>query len=124
MSYTVQGGALLPERYKLTTTSATTLIDPDKSGVLLLSIVAVEIAGATPTLTLDIYDGTTTYYLQNAVAMTAKQRLQIDLLIPLKVGEKLRATASAANQIDVHVTYSPRDATAQGTGSFVPLNQR
>jgi hypothetical protein len=123
MTYTVQGGALLPKRVKLTTTSATTLLDPDKSGALLLSIVAVEIAGATPTLTLDIYDGTTTYYLQNAVAMTAKQRLQIDILVPLKVGEKLRATASAADQIDIHVTYSPRDATALG-GNYVPLNQR
>ena len=122
MTYTVNGGALLPGRVKLTTTGATTLVDPAKSGVLLLSIVAVEIAGATPTLTLDIYDGTTTYYLQNAVAMTAKQRLQIDILVPLKVGEKLRATASAANQIDIHVTYSPRDAKAQG--NFVPVNQR
>ena len=124
MSYTVNGGALLPKRTKLTTTAATTIYDPDRSPGLLLSIIAVEIAGATPTLTLDIYDGTTTYYLQNAVAMTARQRLQIDILVPLKVGEELRATASAANQIDIHVTYSPRDATALGGGSFVPLNQR
>lgn len=117
MSYTVQGGSLLPKRVKLTTTSATALYDASKSSALLVSIIAVEIAGATPTLTLDIFDGTTTYYLQNAVAMTAKQRLQIDLLVPLKVGEQLRATASAANQIDVHITYSPRDATALGTYS-------
>lgn len=123
MSYTVNGGSLLPKRAKLTTTAATTILDPDKSGALLLSIIAIEIAGATPTLTLDIFDGTTTYYLQNAVAMTARQRLQIDILVPLKVGEKLRATASAANQIDIHITYSPRDATALG-GNFVPLNQR
>jgi hypothetical protein len=124
VSYTVNGGVLLPKRVKLTTTSATTLHDADRSGALILSIIAVEIAGATPTLTLDIYDGTTTYYLQNAVAMTAKQRLLIDLLVPLKVGEKLRATASAADQIDVHITYSPRDATSQAGGTFIPLNQR
>lgn len=124
MSYTAIGGALLPKRVKLTTTSATTLYDPEKSGALILSIIAVEIAGSTPTLTLDIYDGTTTYYLQNAVAMTAKQRLILDLLVPLKVGEKLRATASAADQIDIHVTYSPRDATSQSGGTFIPLNQR
>ena len=124
MTYTINVGAMLQKRFKLTTTSATEIYDASKSGALLVSIVAVEIAGSTPTLTLDIFDGTTTYYLQNAVAMTARQRLQIDLLVPLKVGEKLRATASAANQIDIHVTYSPRDATAVGAGSFVPMNQR
>lgn len=124
MTYTVNGGGLLPKRVKLTATTATTIYDADKSSALLLSIIAVEHAGGTPTLTLDIYDGTTTYYLQNAVAMTARQRLQIDILVPLKVGEKLRATASVANQIDIHVTYSPRDATSLGGGSFVPLNQR
>lgn len=123
MTYTVQGGALLPKRTKLTTTAATTVYDPEKSPALLVSIIAVEHTGGTPTLTLDIYDGTTTYYLQNAVAMTARQRLQIDILAPLKVGEKLRATASVANQIDIHVTYSPRDATSLG-GGFVPVNQR
>lgn len=123
MSYTVNGGALLPKRFKLDSTNVTTIYDADKSSALLLSIIAVEINGSTPTLTLDIYDGTTAYYLQNAVAMTARQRLQIDILVPLKVGEKLRATASAANQIDIHVTYSPRDATSLG-GSFVPLSQR
>lgn len=123
MTYTINVGAMLQKRFKLTTTSATTIYDADKSSALLVSILAVEIAGATPTLTLDIYDGTNTYYLQNAVAMTAKQRLQVDILVPLKVGEKLRATASAANQVDIHVTYSPRDATAVG-GNFVPLNQR
>ena len=124
MTYTVQGGSLLPKRAKLTTTNATTILAPDKSGALLLSVIAVEIAGSTPTLTLDIYDGTTAYYLQNAVAMTARQRLVLDLLIPLKVGETLRATASAADQIDIQITYSPRDATAQGGGSFVPHSQR
>lgn len=124
MSYTVQGGALLPKRVNLTTTSATTLLENAQSSSLLVSIIAVEIAGSTPTLTLDIYDGTNTYYIQNAVAMTAKQRLQIDVLMPLKVGDQLRATASAANQIDIHVTYSPRDAVSLGGATFVPLSQR
>lgn len=124
MTYSINVGAMLQKRFKLTTTNTTTIYDASKGGVLLVSIVAVEIAGSTPTLSLDIYDGATAYFLQNAVALTARQRLHIDLLIPLKVGEQLRATASAANQIDIHVTYSPRDATAVGGATFVPVNQR
>lgn len=124
MSYTIQGGTLLPARVKLTSTSATDIVSATNSGLTIVEIIATEIAGGTPSLTLEVYDGTTSYYLQNAKAMTARERIVLSLLLPLKTGEKLRATASSANQIDIMATYSPRDATAGNGPTFIPLNQR
>ena len=49
---------------------------------------------------LEVYDGSTSYYLQNAKPMTARQTLEWGD-IPLNKGWKLRATAGTANQIDV-----------------------
>lgn len=116
MSFTLTGGSILTTTTKLTTTSATVLYGG--AGIkrtVILSIVATEIAASTPALTLELFDGTTSYYLRNALAMTAKQSLIFNEPFALQSGWSLRATAGAADQIDCLVTYMSPDATALGT---------
>lgn len=113
MTYTVNGGTILTECVKLTTNTVTDLLTA-KGKTLVVAIYAAEIAGATPNLTLEKYDGTSSFYLRNAKAMTAKELMQLDVLLNLKNGEKIRATASAANQIDIWVSYMAADKTALG----------
>lgn len=113
--YTVLGGNLQTKYTKLTTTSATTILDGGQSGATAVAIYACEISGNTPTLSIDRYDGTTaTYVRPPSKPLAAREEVTKEVIIILKAGELLRATASAANQVDVIVTYSPRDATAKG----------
>lgn len=101
MSVFFQGQTADPIAIKLTTTGATIIAGSADNKTLVDWVQFTEIAGATPTLTIDIYDGTTTVYLRNALAMTAKQEVLKTHGISLNKGQYLRATASAANQIDV-----------------------
>ena len=121
MSYTVNGGTILTEAVKLTTNTVTDILTA-KGKTLVVAIYAAEINGSTPTITLEKYDGTTSFYLTNAKPMTARQLLELNVLVNLKNGEKIRATASAANQIDIWVSYLAADKTAMGT--FTPTGQR
>lgn len=114
MAYTIQGGAVFTKYTKLTTTGLTTILEGGQSGVIVVAIYAAEINGSTPALTIDHFTGTTTTYLRNLKNMTAREEYTRDVIIVLKAGELLRATASAANQVDVMVTYINRDATAKG----------
>lgn len=114
MSFTLTGGSILTKPTKLTTTGPTELYVASKRTVI-VSIIAVEIAAATPALTLELFDGTTSYYLRNALAMTAKQALILNEPFALQSGWSLRATAGAANQVHCLVTYMSPDATALGT---------
>lgn len=66
-----------------------------------------EINGSTPNLSFAIYNGTTTTYLRNAKAMTAKETVTWDQPIPLPKGSYLRVLSSAANQIDVIGSAQP-----------------
>jgi len=112
--YTVLGGNLQTKYTKLTTTSATTVLDGGQSGATAVAIYACEISGNTPTLSIDRFDGTTATFVRPVKALASKEEVTKEVLLVLKAGELLRATASAANQVDVIVTYSPRDATAKG----------
>jgi len=114
MSFTLTGGSILTKSAKLTTTDPTELYAASKRTVI-LSIIATEISGNTPALTLALFDGTTSYYLRSAFAMTAKQTLIFNEPFALQSGWSLQATASAANQVDCLVTYMSPDATALGT---------
>jgi hypothetical protein len=113
MSFNITGGGILTNATKLTTTNATDVLAPT-SRTTVLSIICTEIAGSTPTLTLALYDATTTYYLRNALAMTAKQTFIFNEPLVLNANWKLQATAGTANQIDVVVNYLNADKTAQG----------
>ena len=113
MSFTLTGGSILTKAAKLTVTTPVTLYAATKRTVI-VGIVATEINGSTPALTLALFDGTTYYYLRSASAMTAKQTLIYNEPFALQSGWELRAIAGAANQIDCLVTYMSPDATALG----------
>lgn len=111
MTYMVQGGNIQTKATKLTTADPTVIAGP---GGVVIGIYAAEIAGATPTLAIYKTDGTTNWFKRGAKAMTAYEEYERDVIIALKANETLVADASAANQIDVIVTYIPKDMTAKG----------
>jgi hypothetical protein len=67
---------------------------------LVKKVYVTEISGNTPTLTLEIYDGTNSFYLMYQKPMTARQTLEWGD-IPLAQNQSLRATPGTANCIDV-----------------------
>jgi hypothetical protein len=120
VSFTIAGN-IQTIATKLTTTAATALYTATKRTTI-VSIIAAEITGNTPTLSIELYDGSTSYYLRYQAAMTANGIVTIDTPFVLNVGWSLRATAGTADRIDIIVNHLTADATA--VGSFVPLNQR
>jgi hypothetical protein len=96
---TYEGGAagIIPK--KLTTTAVTDIV-AETNRCVVKKVYVTEIAGGVSAFTLEVYDGTTSYYLMNAKPMTARQTIEWGD-IPLEGGWKLRATASIANNIDV-----------------------
>lgn len=113
--YTITGATLSTKATKLTTTSVTDIYTATKRTTI-LSVVASEIAGATPDFSLELYDGTTSYYIYSTKAMTADTPIIFNEPFVLNNGWKLRATAGTANQIDILVTYAEPDATAMRGG--------
>lgn len=113
MSYNVTG-VIATKPTKLSDNTATTVLGTSKRTTV-LSIVCTEWGNGTPTVTIDLYDGTTTYYLRNALAMTAKQTITFDTEFVLAQNQVLRVTSSdASGEVDVLVNYLNPDATAQG----------
>jgi len=91
---------------KLTTTGATDIVD-GASCRLITQLYVTEIAGGTPSLSVEIYDGTTSFYVMRSKPMTARSVLTWDE-IPLNINQKLRVTASVANQVDVFAVVAER----------------
>jgi hypothetical protein len=87
--------------YKLTGTSPVVIAGNATAAMQVPWFACTEITGGTPNLTIELYDGTTSFYLRNAKAMTAKETVLIDYGLWLNPGTFLRITASVANQIDV-----------------------
>lgn len=98
-------GVEQPFKQSLTTTSAVALVTAGSNGARVTLVRASEKAGGTPTLTLDILasDGVTSYSLHTK-ALTAGQVYR-ETDVRLLGGEKLRATASVSNQVDVTGLY-------------------
>ena len=109
MTYTIAGGTILTRQVKLTTTGATVLID--EGGAIVVGIYATEISGGTPNLSYWKTSGGVDYYLRNQKPMTARETWRDDVIVRLKKSDVLKAQASAANQIDVLVSYIPGDQT-------------
>jgi hypothetical protein len=98
------GGAGDPIAIKLTSTDTITIAEAvsGNSRVAVPWFAATEIAGATPTLTVDILKpDATVVYLRNALAMSARQTFIFNEGVLLLPGWKLRVTPSAGNQIDI-----------------------
>lgn len=108
MSTLSLGGTPLLAPKKLTSTSATDLWVATKK-TWIERVIVSEMAGGTPTLSLTLFDGTTSYFIRNK-ALTAGETWVFDYGFPLPPGWKLRATAGTANQIDVTVVYLVPDA--------------
>lgn len=92
--------------YKLTTTNPTVIAGNATAAMQVPWFACTEITGATPNLTIELFDGTTSFYLRNAKAMTAKESVIFDSGIWLNPGTFLRITGSVANQVDVVVMRS------------------
>lgn len=107
MSFNINGGAVGTQRTKLTNNTSTELFKA-RSRTIMLSITMVETAGATPNLTLGIYDPASTnyYFLRSAVAMTAGQAFIFNEPFELPSGWSIYSTSSAAGGgVDAHVSY-------------------
>jgi hypothetical protein len=96
---TYEGGVFGNRPVKLTSTNVTNIVNEGKR-CLVKKVYVTEISGNTPTLTLEIYDGTNSFYLMYQKPMTARQTLEWGD-IPLAQNQSLRATAGTANRIDV-----------------------
>ena len=116
--FNVPIGSLEEVTVKLTGNTVTTIVDgtTDSDGAWYVPwLQANENAAGTPSLTLDLYDGTTTYYLGSggvvykAKALTAGQSVTFSEGIVVPVGWKLRATSNnAGGQIDLVGTKARR----------------
>jgi hypothetical protein len=100
-AYNIIAGTPTPIAVKLTTTDPTAIAGSATARTHVVWFQCAEIAASTPALTVEIYDGTTSFYLRNALAMTAKQEVRFENGITLEKGQFLRVTAGAANQVDV-----------------------
>ena len=103
-----QNGRELFAHVILSGTSATTIISATTTtGPLRVEYVRLaEVAAGTPTVILDIYDGSTAYKIRGTLAMVANTPSIDANPILLEPGESLRATASAANQVHVTAYYT------------------
>lgn len=99
-------GILKTAAVALSGTSATTIVDGGNTGCTVEFVTICEVAGATPTVILDIYRGGVAYKIRGTLAMTANTPTTYSNPIQLEAGDLLRATASAANQVHVTATYT------------------
>lgn len=98
--FRVAGGIVAPIAVKLSSTSATEIAGSDDFTTRIAWFQCTEITGATPDLTVELYDGTTSVYLRYQQAMTANEAVKFED-IALNKGQTLRITAGTANAIDV-----------------------
>lgn len=112
MAYNIDG-PLLTQDTKISGNTVTDVFTASAS-TLIAGITVTENFGSTATLTLEKYDGSTSYYLRKAVAMTAGTAFIWDQPFTLPHGWKLRVTSGdAAGKMDVAVTYAPPVAAAR-----------
>lgn len=107
----------LSEYGKITGNSATTIYTADKGTTRVRSIVCCENSGSTPTLTLEINDGTNSYYKRKAVAMTAGTETIFNEPFYVPQGWTVKITSSdASGKIDWCLTYDAPSRAAAGRG--------
>lgn len=104
------GGSRITEDGRLTDTATT--IFTAIGATWIHAITATENNGGTPTLSIEKYDGTNTYYIRRAVAMVAGTQVIYDTGFLLPIGWAIRLTSNdASGHVDWSITY---DAPAAG----------
>lgn len=116
MSYFITGSNLLTNYVNIAVATPVE-VQPSVNSrpVVIASIEVTEIGGATPNLTIDVYDpngATATYYKRNALAMTAKQTVAYTEPFWVPNGWKVRVTLSSSTA-SVLVNYFNPNATGQ-----------
>lgn len=105
MSFNINGGAIVTNRVKLTGNTVTTIFAATQRTTI-LGIIATENNGGTPNLSLEVYDGTNSFYLRKAVAMVAGTAVIFNEPFELQAGYSIRATSSdGSGHVDCHVSY-------------------
>lgn len=101
-------GGLEEIAFKIANSTVTDIVDGSTEAWYVPWLQVNENAGGTPALTVDLYDGTTAYYIGtssftwNAKAMTAAQSLTFSEGIVVPIGWKLRVkSGDAAGKFDV-----------------------
>lgn len=117
MTYTIAGAALSTRPTKLTTTAVTDLFVATKRTTI-LSVVACEVNGGTVDFSLEMFDGTTSYYFYREKTMNDHDTLIYNEPFVLNNGWKLRASISPSDEVHVFVTHAEPDATALRQGGF------
>lgn len=107
---TYEGGTAGNRATKLTGTGATVIVDGAEVRTI-KKVYITEIAGGTPSLSVEVYDGTTSVYLMRLKPMTARSTLEWGD-IPLNKNQDLRVTASVADQVDVFAVVLERSPGA------------
>lgn len=109
MTYTILGGTILTRQVKIDVTTPVVLIAD--GGATVVGIYATEVSGGTPWLSYYKTSGGLNFYLRNQKPMAARETWRDDVILKLKKSDTLMVQASAANQIDVLVSYIPGDQT-------------
>lgn len=111
--------AAVPFNQIITGTGVTTISLGTTPGRSVAWMRVNEYAGGTPTLTVEIFDGTTSYFLGsggftwNAKPMTAKQSVLFDDGYVIPQGTSIRVTSNAGNSVLVQGVYIGRQAQQQ-----------
>lgn len=123
MTFTISNVNLQPVFVPLTTTSETDIYTAE-SRTTILSITATNISGSPVDFTLNLYDGmnAANFYLFFTRSIAADGDLSWESVFPLPVSWTIKATASAANAVNVILVFANPTVTA--SNQFVPLNQR
>ena len=111
MSALYNSGGAITEDGRLTGNTATVIFPTGVAAsavgaTWIRAITATENSGGTPTLSIEKYDGTNTYYIRRAVAMTAGTQVIYNEPFLLPTGWSIRLTSGdAAGRIDWSITY-------------------
>lgn len=100
-AFTLPGSTATPIAVKITTTSPTIVAGDANYAIRVFWLNVAEIAGGTGTLAVDVYDGTTQFFLRHTAAMTANGVYFFEAGIWLNKGQFLRVTTGTANTADV-----------------------
>ena len=105
MSALDNSGGAITEDGRLTGNTATPIFTAT-GATWIRSITATENNGGTPTLSIEKYDGTNTYFIRRAVAMTAGGQVVYNEPFLLPAGWAIRLTSGdASGRIDWSITY-------------------